>query len=68
MQKSNPLACTSRFSVVVAELLISLHSPETKNPFLSIFTGFPRISGNITEKAGIPLSSLRDGAGLTQQQ
>jgi len=34
MRSSNPLACTSRFSAVVAELLISRYAPLQQIPFL----------------------------------
>jgi len=55
MHNSNLLACTSRLSAIVAELLISRAFSST-NSFSwyksSISAGFPRISGNIIEIPG----------------
>jgi len=61
MCSSNPLPCTSRFSAVVAELLISRHVPCHKHLFCVQKFHFRRISRdyrgnhqNSCQKAGIP--------------
>jgi len=57
MCTSNPLAFTSRFSAVAAELLISRHVPCHKHlfcvqqfPFLTDFQGLPRTSSKFLPK------------------
>ena len=68
MCSSNPLAFTSRFSAVAAELLISRHAPCHKHLFLcknSIPDGFPGITEKIiaipAKRLGFPQIRLGPG-------